>query len=77
MKAISLLVLGLLTSCATSQLSYNTQDQVELGRAKKLESLGLREYTVITKDTTYYVQIPIDSVICHDTFEKYFKYNRD
>ena len=77
MKAISLLVLGLLTSCATSQLSYNTQDQVELGRAKKLESLGLREYTVITKDTTYYVQIPIDSVVCHDTFEKYFKYNRE
>ena len=78
MKQIKLLmVASLLTSCTTSQLVYQTQEEIELKRAKKLESLGLREYTVITKDTTYYVQIPIDSVICHDTFEKYFKYNRD
>jgi len=77
MKVISLLVLGLLTSCVTSQLSYNTQEAIELERAKKLESLGLKEYTVITDDSTYHIQIPIDSIVCYDTFAKYFKYNRD
>ena len=89
MKQIKLLmVASLLTSCTTSQLVYQTtsknnsiehKNSLDIGkiRAKKLESLGLREYTVITKDTTYYVQIPIDSVICHDTFDKYFKYNRE
>ena len=77
MKVISLLVLGLLTSCVTSQLSYNTQEAIELERAKKLESLGLKEYTVITDDSTYHIQIPIDSVVCYDTFAKYFKYNRE
>lgn len=78
MKQIKLLMIAsLLTSCTTTQLVYQTQEEIELERAKKLESLGLKEYTVITKDTTYYVVIPIDSVICHDTFAKYFKYNKE
>ena len=78
MKQIKLLMIAsLLTSCTTSQLVYQTQEEIELERAKKLESLGLKEYIVITDDSTYHIQIPIDSVVCYDTFAKYFKYNRE
>lgn len=74
MKIIKLIIpLALLASCTASQMSYKTREQIELERARKLESLGLKEYRVITKDSTYYIQIPIDSVVCHDTFAKYFK----
>ena len=77
MKIIKLLApIVLLTSCATSQMSYEAQEQIDLKKARKLESLGLKEYTVITDDSTYHVTIPIDSSITYDTFAKYFNNNK-
>ena len=77
MKAIKLLApIILLTSCVTSQMSYKTQEQIELKKAKQIEYLGLKEYTVITNDSTYRVVIPIDSSIAYDTFAKYFNNNK-
>ena len=74
MKAIKLLIpLTLLASCTISQVAYRAQEQTELEKAIKLESLGLKEYRVITNERTYYVVIPIDSVISYNTFAKYFK----
>ena len=72
MKQIKLLLIAsLLTSCTTSQLVYQTQEEIELERAKKLESLGLKEYTVITKDSTFIVQIPIDSTMSYSYVVKH------
>ena len=74
MKIIKLLApIVLFTSCTTSQVAYKAQKQTQLEKAIKLESLGLKEYRVITNERTYYIQIPIDSVISYNTFAKYFK----
>ena len=50
--------------------------QALIERVKKLESLGLKEYTVITNDSSYHVTIPIDSSITYDTFAKYCDNNK-
>lgn len=77
MKIIKLLApIFLLASCVTSQMSYKTQEQIELKKAKELESLGFKEYTVITNDSSYHITIPIDSSITYDTFAKYFDNNK-
>jgi len=77
MNKIKLLIpLTLLASCTASQMSYKTREQMELERVRKLESLGLKEYTVITSDSSYHVTIPIDSSITYDTFAKYFDNNK-
>ena len=77
MNKIKLLIpLALLASCTTTQMSYKTREQMELERVRKLESLGLKEYTVITNDSSYHVTIPIDSSITYDTFVKYFDNNK-
>jgi len=77
MKIIKLIIpLALLASCTVSQISYKTREQMELERVRKLESLGLKEYTVITNDSSYHVTIPIDSSITYDTFAKYFDNNK-
>jgi len=73
MKVISLLVVGLLASCATSQMSYKSQEKIELERVKKLESLGLKEYIVIARDSTFIVQIPIDSTMSYSFLVKHLK----
>ena len=74
MNAIKLLLpILMLASCATPQAAYKTQEQINMDKAIRLESLGLKEYTVITRDSTYQVQIPIDSTINYTTFAKYFK----
>ena len=72
MKQIKLLLIAsLLTSCSASKMSYTYQEKIELERAKKLESLGLKEYTVITKDSTFIVQIPIDSTMSYSYVVKH------
>ena len=77
MNKIKLLIpLALLASCTASQMRYKTREQMELERVRKLESLGLKEYTVITNDSSYHVTIPIDSPITYDTFVKYFDNNK-
>ena len=66
MKVIRLLIpTVLLASCSTSQISYKYQEKIEFERVRKLESLGLKEYMVITKDSTFIVQIPIDSTMSY------------
>lgn len=85
MNKIKLLIpLALLASCTTTQMtsaalyeiSFETQERMCMEKARKLESLGLKEYTVITDDSTYHVTIPIDSPLTYDTFAKYFNNNK-
>ena len=82
MNKIKLLIpLALLASCTTTQMtsaalyeiSFETQERMCMEKARQLESLGLKEYTVITADTVYYVVIPLDSAVNHSTFVKYFE----
>ena len=43
------------------------QEKIAMEKAIKLEKMGLREYTVITRDSVYRVELPADSVIYFNT----------